>query len=167
MKKTLVMIAALLTGAHAIAGSSNPPIVAITWAKDGQTLVVGTHRFVDSTGALVPFSATMQQRFPYSTCILEGSTPTYQAKQLAVGRTLILKPNRTSRGVAHLDIQAEDTEVRTVKTVDYGACSSMSPVTGGLPLTDLSVDLPEQGTVTVSFPDGRYALTLRVEKDSR
>lgn len=64
-------------------------------------------------------------------------------------------------------MQAEDTEVRTVKTVDQGDCSSMSPVTGGLPLTDLSVDLPEHGTVTVSFPDGRYALTLRVEKDSR
>lgn len=86
MKKTLVLIAALLTGAHAIAAGINPPIVAITWAKDGQTLVVGTHRFVDSTDALVPFSATMQQRFPYSTCTLEGSTPTYQAKQLAVGR---------------------------------------------------------------------------------
>ncbi|AIO71750.1 MULTISPECIES: hypothetical protein [Burkholderia cepacia complex] len=167
MKKPLITIAALLVAAHAIASNDDQPIVAITWAKDGQPLVVGSHRFVDSTGALVPFAATMQQRFPYSTCTLEGSQPTYQSKQLAIGRTLILEPQRTPRGTIHLDIQAEDTAVRTVKTTDHGTCRSMSPVTDALSLTSLPVDLPAEGAITVSFPDAHYSLTLRFERDAQ
>ncbi|MBN3776620.1 hypothetical protein G3O06_03445 [Burkholderia sp. Ac-20345] len=167
MKKTLVTIAVLLTAAVANAGSNTPPVVDINWSKEGQILVRGTHRFVAPTGALIPFAATTQQQFPYSTCTLDGNTPRYQAKQLPIGRALFLKPQRTSRGTIHLEVQAEDTEVRTVNSADHGPCTSMSPVTGGLPLTTLSVELPEQGAITVSFPDGHYALTLTVERDSK
>uniref|UniRef100_UPI003BEEB13B hypothetical protein n=1 Tax=Burkholderia arboris TaxID=488730 RepID=UPI003BEEB13B len=166
MKKSLAAIAIAITTAHANAGVTVGPIVNITWAKEGQTLVSGTHRFVDVSGRLIPFAMLSQQQFPYSTCTLDGTTPKYQAKQLPIGRTLFIKPQRTPRGTIHLDIQAEDTEVRTVKTTEHGACTSMTPVTAGLPLTNLSVDLPEQGATTVSFPDGHYALTLRVRIDS-
>ncbi|MDN7683028.1 hypothetical protein [Burkholderia cenocepacia] len=167
MKKSLAAIAIAFAAAHANAGVTAGPIVNITWAKEGQTLVGGTHRFVDVSGRLIPFAILSQQQFPYSTCIPDGVSPKIEAKQLPIGRTLFLTPQRTPRGTIHLDIQAEDTDVRTVKTTEHGPCTSMSPVTGGLPLTNLSVDLPEQGAVTVSFPDGHYALTLRVEQDSK
>lgn len=167
MKKSLAAVAVAITTAHANAGVTSGPIVSITWAKEGQTLVSGTHRFVDVSGGLVPFAMLSQQQFPYSTCTPDGISPKIEAKQLTVGRTLLLKPQRTPRGAIHLDIQAEDTEVRTVKTTEHGPCSSMSPVTGGLPLTTLSVDLPEQGAITVSFPDGHYALILMVEQNSK
>ncbi|AOJ10039.1 hypothetical protein [Burkholderia mayonis] len=167
MKKSLAAIATAMAAAHANAGGTVGPIVSITWAKEGQTLVAGTHRFVDASGRLKPFAMLSQQLFPYSTCTPDGISPKIEAKQLPIGRTLLLKPQRTPHGTIHLDIQAEDTEVRTVKTTDHGPCTSMSPVTGGLPLTNLSVDLPEQGAVTVSFPEGHYALTLRVLSDSK
>lgn len=166
MKKSLVAFAIAIAAAHANAGSTTSSAVDITWAKEGQTLVRGVHRFVNPAGALAPFVTTTQQQFPYSTCTPDGNSPRYEAKQLAIGRTLLLKPQRTPSGTIHLDIQAEDTEVWTVKTTEHGPCSSMSPVTGGLPLTTLSVDLPEEGAVAVSFPDGHYALTLRVLSDS-
>ncbi|RXV64522.1 hypothetical protein D1006_40090 [Burkholderia stabilis] len=166
MKKSLAAIAIAFAAAHANAGVTDGPIVNITWAKEGQTLVSGTHRFVDVSGRLIPFAMLSQQQFPYSTCTPDGISPKIEARKLPVGRTLFLKPQRTPRGTIHLDIRAEDTEVRTVKTTDNGPCSSMSPVTGGLPLTTLSVDLPERGAVTVSFPDGHYALTLRTITDS-
>ncbi|WP_321882641.1 hypothetical protein [Burkholderia cepacia] len=166
MKKSLAAIAIAIATAHANAGVTAGPIVSITWAKEGQPLVSGTHRFVDVSGRLIPFAMLSQQVFPYSTCTPDRISPKIEAKQLTVGRTLFLKPQRTPHGTIHLDIQAEDTEVRTVKTTEHGACPSMSPVTGGLPLTNLSVDLPEQGATTVSFPDGHYALTLRVRIDS-
>ncbi|WP_323122530.1 hypothetical protein [Burkholderia alba] len=165
-KNSVVVIAALLAAAQAIAGTGTPPVVDINWAKEGQTLVQGTHRFADTSGSLIPFAVSFQQQFPYSTCTLDGTTPTFQAKQLPIGRTLFLKPTRTPRGAIHLDIQAEDTEVRSVKSTEHGACISMSPVTGGLPATTLSVDLPDHGATTISFPDGHYALTLRVRIDS-
>ncbi|WP_162999406.1 type II and III secretion system protein [Burkholderia sp. Nafp2/4-1b] len=165
MKTTILAIAVMLSATQANAGTDTSPAIDITWVKEGQTLVRGTHRFVNTSGGLVPFMATSQQQFPYSTCTLEGNTPGYQAKQLAVGRMLLLKPQRTSRGTIHLDIQAEDTEVRTVKSTDHGACTSFAPVIGGLPLTTLSVELPESGPLTVSFPDGQYSLTLRVGGD--
>ncbi|HDR9085982.1 hypothetical protein VI03_08490 [Burkholderia vietnamiensis] len=167
MKKSLATIAIAIAAAHANAGGQVGPIVNITWAKEGQTLVVGTHRFVDVSGRLIPFAMQSQQKFPYSTCTPDGISPTIEAKLLPVGRTLLLTPQRTPRGTIHLDIQAEDTEVRTVETTQRGPCTSMSPVTGGLPLTNLSVDLPEQGAITASFPDGHYALTLTVERDSK
>lgn len=167
MKKSLAAIAIAITTAHANAGVTAGPIVSITWAKEGQTLVSGTHRFVDVSGRLIPFAMLSQQQFPYSTCTADGISPKIEAKQLAVGRTLFLRPQRTPHGTIHVDIQAEDTEVHTVRTTEHGPCTSMSPVTGGLPLTNISVDLPEQGAVTVSFPEGHYALTLRVLSDSK
>ncbi|MCA8022731.1 MULTISPECIES: hypothetical protein [Burkholderia cepacia complex] len=167
MKKPLIALAIALVITQANAGDAAPPFVEITLAKEGQTLLRGTHRFVDASGALVPFAATAQQKFPYSTCTLDGGSPRFAAKQLPIGRMLILKPQRTPRGPIHLDIQAEDTEVKTVKSTAHGPCISLSPVTGGLPLTTVSVELPEQGAVTVSFPDGHYALTLKVERDSK
>ncbi|WP_175891291.1 hypothetical protein [Burkholderia cepacia] len=167
MKKSLVAIAIAIAAAHATAGGIVGQVVKITWAKEGQTLVSGTHRFVDISGRLIPFAMTSQQQFPYATCTPDGRFPKIEAKQLPVGRTLFMKPQRTPRGAIHLDIQAEDTEVRSVKSTEHGACTSMSPITGGLPLTNLSVDLPEQGDVTVSFPDGHYALTLTALSDSK
>ncbi|KVS70101.1 hypothetical protein [Burkholderia cepacia] len=167
MKKSLAAIAIAITAAHANAGGTGGPIFNITWAKEGQTLVAGTHRFVDVSGMLLPFAMLSQQQFPYSTCTHDGTSPKIEAKQLPVGRMLFMEPERTPRGTIHLDIQAEDTEVRTVKTTEHGPCTSMSPVTGGLPLTNLSVDLPEHGEVTVSFPEGHYALTLSVLSDSK
>ncbi|AKM45383.1 hypothetical protein NL30_36720 [Burkholderia contaminans] len=167
MKKTLSAIAIALVVTQANAGGTAAPFVEITLAKEGQTLLRGTHRFVDPTGALVPFAATTQQQFRYSTCTSDGGSPRHAAKQLPIGRMLLLKPQRTPRGTIHLDIQAEDTDVKTVKSTEHGPCISMSPVTGGLPLTTVSVDLPEQGAITVSFPDGHYALTLKAETDSK
>ncbi|WP_146123283.1 hypothetical protein [Burkholderia multivorans] len=167
MKKSIAAIAIALTTVHANAGVTAGPVVKITWAKEGQTLVSGTHRFVDVSGRLIPFAMTSQQQFPYATCTPGGHLPKIEAKQLPVGRTLFMKPQRTPRGAIHLDIQAEDTKVHSVKSTEHGACTSMSPVTGGLPLTNLSVDLPEQGEVTVSFPEGHYALTLTVLSDSK
>ena len=167
MKKPLTAFGIALVVTHAHAGTTAPPFVEITFAKEGQTLLHGTHRFVDATGALVPFAAIVQQQVPYSTCTSDGGSPRYAAEQLPIGRTLIVKPQRTPRGRINLDIQAEDSEVKTVKPTEHGQCTSMSPVTGGLPLTTVSIELPEQGSITVSFPDGHYALTLTVERASK
>lgn len=167
MKKTLTAIAIALVVTQANAGSTAAPFVEITLAKEDQTLLRGIHRFVDATGELVPFVEATQQQFPYWTCSSDGGVSRYAAKQLPLGLWVILKPQRTPRGTIHLDVQAEDTELKMVNSTKHGPCTSMSPVTGGLPLANVSVELPEQGAVTVSFPDGHYALTLKVVSDSK
>ncbi|WP_410199328.1 hypothetical protein [Burkholderia cenocepacia] len=167
MKKYFAATAIAIAAAHANAGSTVDPIVDITWTKEGKTLLAGAHRFVDPSGRLIPFATTSEQQFPYSTCTPDGGSPKIEAKRLVIGRTLFLKPQRTPRGTIHLDIEAEDTEVRTVESTHNGGCTSLRPVTGGLPHTTLSAELPESGALTVSFPDVRYALTLKLHQDSK